>query len=382
MLYGVFVRHRDGTYLTVASGNDLEQAVQIVETLSASWPRKYVVRNSIGNDVYVKEGPPSMSPSIRILVVDDYKDWRNQVRLLLRARPEWQIICEVSDGLEAVQKAEELKPDLILLDIGLPNVNGIEAARRIRQLSPSSRLVFLSMENSRDVVEAALSTGAQGYVHKPRVHSDLLPAIDAVLRGEQFVSNKLGGARVTDAQEAGALRCHEVLFYSNEAVFVDSFVRFIAAALEAGDVAIVLVTQTHRDVLDQRLKAQGLDIDAALREGTYLPLDVAETLSTFMINDMPDSSRFVTARDDLIGRAAKAGKTEQPRIVACGECAPHLLREGKADAAIQVEQLWDQLVTKYAIDTLCAYPLSSFRGEEDQHVFQSVCAEHSAVHSD
>ncbi len=138
-------------------------------------------------------------------------------------------------------------------------------------------------------------------------------------------------------------------FCSNEAVFVDNFVRFVAAALEAGDVAIVLVTQTHRDVLDQRLKAQGLDIDAALREGTYLPLDVAETLSTFMINDMPDSSRFVTARDVLIGRAAKAGKTEHPRIVACGECAPHLLREGKADAAIQVEQLWDQLVTKYAI---------------------------------
>ena len=98
-----------------------------------------------------------------------------------------------------------------------------------------------------------------------------------------------------------------------------------------------------------------------------------------MIDGMPDSSRFVKARDDLIGRAAKAGRREHPRIVACGECAPHLLREGKADAAIQVEQLWDQLVTKYSIDTLCAYPLSSFHGEEDQHVFQSICAEHSAV---
>jgi CheY-like chemotaxis protein len=298
---------------------------------------------------------------------------------VLLVRPEWQIVCEVSDGPEAVQKAQELRPDLIVLDIGLPTLNGIEAARRIRQVSPNSKIVFLTTDNSPDVAQAALSTGAQGYVHKSRAQSDLLPAIDTVLRGEQFLSNNLGGTRVTDAQEAKAPRCHEVLFYADEAVFVDNFVRFIAAALEAGDVAIVLVTQTHRDVLDQRLKAQGLDIDAALREGTYFPLDIAETLSTFMINDMPDTSRFVKARDDLISRAAKAGKREHPRIVACGECAPHLLREGKADAAILVEQLWDQLVTKYAVNSLCAYPVSSFHGEEDQHVFQSICAEHSAV---
>jgi DNA-binding NarL/FixJ family response regulator len=378
MVYNIFVHHRDGIYLTVASCNDLEQAVQIVDTLNASWPRKYVVRDSIGNDVYVR-GESSMSPSIRILVVDDFKDWRDQVRLLLQARPECQVICEVSDGSEAVQKARELKPDLILLDIGLPKLNGIEAARRIRQLSPNSKIVFLSQENSPDIVEEALSVGAHGYVHKSRAQSDLQPAIDAVLRGEQFVGNKLGGTGVTDAQEAKAPRCHEVLFYSDEAVFVDRFVRFIAAPLEAGDVAIVLVTQTHRDVLEQRLKARGLDIDAALRVGTYFPLDIAETLSTFMINGMPESSRFVKTRDDLIGRAAKAGKREHPRIVACGECAPQLLREGKADAAIQVEQLWDQLVTKYAIDTLCAYPSSSFNGEEDDHVFQTICAEHSAV---
>jgi DNA-binding NarL/FixJ family response regulator len=319
--------------------------------------------------------------SIRTLVVDDYEGWRRQTRLLLQARPGWQVIDEASDGSEAVQKAEEVRPDLIVLDIGLPTLNGIEAARRIRQVSPNSKILFLTMDSSPDAVQAGLSAGAQGYVYKSRAQSDLLPAIDAVLRGEQFVSNKLGGTRVTGAQEAKAPRCHEVLFYSDEAVFVDRFVLFIAAALEAGDVAIVLVTQTHRDLLDQRLKAQGLDIDAALQEGTYLPLDIAETLSTFMINDMPDSSRFVKARDDLIGRAAKAGKSEQPRIVACGECAPHLLREGKADAAIRVEQLWDQLVTKYAVDTLCAYPLNSFHGEEDQHVLQSICAEHSAVYS-
>jgi DNA-binding NarL/FixJ family response regulator len=126
-------------------------------------------------------GERSAVPATRILLVDDHEGWPKRVRLLLSERPEWQIIGEVSDGLEAVQKAEELKPDLILLDIGLPNVNGIEAAHQIRQLSPNSKIVFLSAEYSLEVVQAALSTGAHGFVHKARAHSDLLRAIDAVL---------------------------------------------------------------------------------------------------------------------------------------------------------------------------------------------------------
>src|SRR5437879_13077569 len=90
-----------------------------------------------------------LPPSIRILIADDYEGWRRQVRLLFQARPEWQVIDEASDGSEAVQKAEELKPDLILLDIGLPKLNGIEAALRIRQLSPSSKILPKSADFSR-----------------------------------------------------------------------------------------------------------------------------------------------------------------------------------------------------------------------------------------
>ena len=102
--------------------------------------------------------------SIRILVVDDFAHWKRQVRSLLQARPECRVIAEASDGSEAVQKAEELKPDLILLDIGLPNLNGIEAARGYDKLSPNSKIVFLTQNNDLDIAQEALSTGAQGYV--------------------------------------------------------------------------------------------------------------------------------------------------------------------------------------------------------------------------
>ena len=128
------------------------------------------------------------SLSIRILIADDLKAWRLQVLALLQARAAWQVIAEASDGSEAVQKAEELKPDLILLDIGLPKLNGIEAARQIRQLSPNSKIIFLSMNSDLDIVRAALGTGALGYVRKTDARRELLPATDAVLRGEQFIS--------------------------------------------------------------------------------------------------------------------------------------------------------------------------------------------------
>ena len=121
-------------------------------------------------------------------MVDDYEPFRRFVRLTLGKRPELQIVGEASDGFEAVEKAEELQPDLILLDVGLPTLNGIEAARQIHTLAPESKMIFLSQESSADMVQEALSLGAWGYVAKVKAGSDLLPAVEAVLQGKRFVS--------------------------------------------------------------------------------------------------------------------------------------------------------------------------------------------------
>jgi DNA-binding NarL/FixJ family response regulator len=126
---------------------------------------------------------------VRVLIVEDFVPFRQFVCSTLGTKPELQVVGEASDGLEAIQKAEELKPDLILLDIGLPSLNGIDAARQIRKLSPESKIIFLSQESSSDVIEAALSLGAWAYVVKTRAESDLLAAVDSVLRGERFVSS-------------------------------------------------------------------------------------------------------------------------------------------------------------------------------------------------
>jgi DNA-binding NarL/FixJ family response regulator len=129
------------------------------------------------------------SSPARILLVEDYEPFRLFTRSMFSKTPALQVICEVSDGVEAVRKAEELQPDLILLDIGLPRLNGIEAARQIRKLAPHSKILIVSQESSVDVIEQALSRGAMGYVIKARAARELLAAVDAVREGRKFVSN-------------------------------------------------------------------------------------------------------------------------------------------------------------------------------------------------
>jgi DNA-binding NarL/FixJ family response regulator len=110
-----------------------------------------------------------------------------------------QIIGEASDGLEAVQKTGELKPDLVLLDISLPKLNGVEAANRIREIAPTTKIVFISAYQDSDAVQTVLSNGADGYVLKWKITRDLLPAIEAAMWGQKFVTAQLTGVNSAQA---------------------------------------------------------------------------------------------------------------------------------------------------------------------------------------
>ena len=297
---------------------------------------------------------------LRILVVEDHPAFRRLICTALQRRAEFQTI-EAADGLEGVQKAEELQPDVILLDINLPKLHGFEVAKQIPRLAPRARLLFLSQESSPDIVRKALSLGAHGYVQKLSAGTDLLPAIDAVLDGQRFVSRSVA---LTEPADAPAPRRHEILFCSDDAAVVDGFTRFIAAALNAADAAIALVTESHRTRLLQELRTQGVDIDGAIERGTYLSFDA---------DVAPDPVRFLEAINGVREAAANAGNAH-PRVAFCGERAGRLWAAGRTAEAVQLEQLCGELAQD--VDILCAYPVPY---TEDDQALTRICAEHTAV---
>lgn len=131
--------------------------------------------------------------STRIMIVDDFEPFRYFSRSTLRKVPDLDIVAEAANGLEAIKKTKELEPDLVLLDIGLPGLSGIEVARRIRQFSPTTKMLVVSQESSADVVEEAFRAGASGYIVKTDARKELIDALYAVLRGTQFIGRRFAG---------------------------------------------------------------------------------------------------------------------------------------------------------------------------------------------
>jgi CheY-like chemotaxis protein len=314
-----------------------------------------------------------------------------------RAIPNCESSGKYQNGLEAVRKVQEFEVDLILLDIGLPTLNGIAAAKEMRKLSPQSKILFVSQESSPDMVEEALRTG-EGYLVKADAGSELLTAVNAVVQGKRFVSSRFVGfpeasdnqvpecvGRNNDSplrgQEKEIAHRHEVLFYSDDRYFLEELAQFVERALEAGNAAIVAANESQRNSLRRRLQASGLDIAAATEQGRYVALDAAEMVSTIMVDGMPDAVRLLQGFGNLVRAAEKAAKGNLPRVVACGQIAPLLLAQGKTEAAIQVEKLTNHLAVTYGLDILCGYPQASFQNDTTRKIFQQICAEHSAVDS-
>jgi DNA-binding NarL/FixJ family response regulator len=321
---------------------------------------------------------------LRILIVDDFEPWRRFVSSALQ-KADSQILFEVSDGLEAVYKAEDLRPDLILLDIGLPTLNGIKAARRIRDLSPDSKILFLSEENSPEIAEAALEAGGVGYLVKSDAGRELLPAVKALSKGGRYLGARLAGQVFFAAPENNPSEeqsLHDLQIYSNEEYLLEGFTSFITSGLKAGNAVVVLATEAHRHGLIQKLQTQGFDLDAIIKCRSYISIDAQEALASFMVDDQPDAKKLENTVRNLVKIASTAPNGATRRVRACGECAPLLRKQGNSDTALRVEELWDLASHQYGLRTLCGYVSGNLQGQEDQWIFQKICSLHSIVTED
>jgi DNA-binding NarL/FixJ family response regulator len=132
---------------------------------------------------------------LRILIADDHSVVRAGLRALLESRPGWEVVAEASDGREAVEKATKLKPDVAVLDIGMPLLNGVEATRRIRSSSPSTEILILTMHESDDLVQQVVSAGARGYILKDEADRVLIAAVDAARHHKPYFSTRIASTR-------------------------------------------------------------------------------------------------------------------------------------------------------------------------------------------
>ena len=318
-----------------------------------------------------------MTVTHRVLVVDDYEPWRDHVRSVLQATIEWHIVGEAADGPEAIQKAAELAPDLILLDVGLPTLSGIKVAERILAVNPSQRILFIS--EHRSLAEGALATGARGYIIKSDAAFELLPAMEAIVNGGRYVgANAAPPARHQMPEPAHR---HDVGFYPNESSLLSAWTEAATTALAAGHTVILLAVESRREAVREILQSSGVDIDRAIAQKRYMALDISDMLSQFMVDNWPDEALFQNAVSDVVVEALGASTSREPRVMVCGECAPTLWREGKGDAALRVEQLWDKITRAHGVDTLCAYLLDSAPSSERDKMVRRISAVHTEVSS-
>ena len=308
----------------------------------------------------------------RVLVVEDHTAFRRIVCELLQESAAVQIVGEAADGLDAVRKADALQPDVVVLDMNLPTMNGLDVASHIRAMVPSAKVLFITVELSLEVMDEALRRGAHGYVYKPRAQRDLLSVLDAILGGAQFVNGGL--ERVAQGDSLASHR-HDAVFGTDDETVIGAFTRFIANGLHDGGAVISLIDNSHVEGLRCNLSAAGVDLDRAAHEQRYVPLTITELLANIMVDGYPDPMRFFRLAEDLVDDVARRARNR--RVAACGEGAPTLWAQGHREAAIRLEQLWDEVAKSRQMDILCVYPVAA--RTEEMRTLRRLCAVHTAV---
>lgn len=182
----------------------------------------------------------------------------------------------------------------------------------------------------------------------------------------------------SSAHPQGGSQFHGVQFYSKDSFLLDQLIQFLRPAIASGQSVVLIATASHRDNIFSRLRSCGTEFALAVAQERFLLLDAEETLAKFMVNGRPDPSRFAFVLGSRMVRLSAASRP-QGQVVAFGEMVACLMERGRRDAALELEQLWNQLATKYAFQLLCAYPIHLFSRPEDRESLLKVCAEHSHV---
>jgi len=331
---------------------------------------------------------------MRVLLVEDHEPFRQFVRTLLETQEDLELVGESGDGLDAVRKCLELQPDVVLMDIGLPGLNGIEAARRILASAPAPKVIFLTLERATEIAQEAFNLGAAGYVIKAQTASDLIPAILSARDGRHALRDGIKRNISTDHRHALIARAgggsqgiqapfnkpscdHQIHFYPDEPSLVNGLAHVMAKALQADKAVIAILTERHRLEIIHLLESRRIAVEAMRSEGRFICLDAAEIMRDCVVNGRLDAPRMFDSALEIIESLREA--YPDAGIVACGEGAGVLCAQGHGQAAVQMEKLWDAMGRRFSLELFCAYLMAGDTRSLNSQDYQQLLAVHSSV---
>jgi DNA-binding NarL/FixJ family response regulator len=306
----------------------------------------------------------------RVIVADDHVRVLESVSGLLEH--DFSVVAAVTDGQHALDACHELDPDIVLLDITMPGLSGLQVARELTRSHSRARIVFLTMHPTEDYIEAALGAGAHGYVLKTRIQPDLVSALNHVVAGQRFVPS------LSAMSLAAGTSGHGVFFHRNDGAFLDELSGFVAATLRHGEPFALFATEAMRGEVAQRLKTQSVDLAESAARGQYMTIDAATFLAEGMRDAWPDRDRIGESVLRLEKFRRNAGGGHRSRVTILGDLTT-LWRGKPQEAAFELERVWDSLTSALPFFTVCAYADDCFADEGAASPYATVCAAHGVV---
>jgi CheY-like chemotaxis protein len=284
---------------------------------------------------------------------------------------DFDVVATAADGRQALSAAQRLEPDLVVLDITMPELDGFQTLRELKRLKSRAKIVFLTMHGEDEHIMEALRCGANGYVLKIRARSDLTAALNHVHAGRFFLPTPSPLA-------LGGHLGHILQFYVDDDHFLDSASRFLSTALGCGDTVGVNLNAAHRLGIAQRLSAQGWDVTRIKQQGRYVEFDIADVLSRIMREDRLDAVSLAAIIDDVERARLTSPQGPHCRMTLCGTLAGWLYASGRVDMATELERIWHDRTRGLPFLTLCPYPLAPCAGLPSK-LCLDVCDHHSVV---
>lgn len=311
---------------------------------------------------------------VRILIVDDNEMMRRGIRSLLSYRDDWSICGECKDGFEAVEAAGKLRPDVVLMDLAMPGMGGLQATRLIRSEYPNIQVIVVSQNDPVVVRDQIGEVGAAGFVPKSDIGQHLISKIEEVIRTR--TSNSVTAREPWYDLLSSAAPCdHIVQLYQDQRFLNRAVCRFAAGAIANGEGVILVPTIANWDAFRPRLEDEGIDVRAAESRGQLTIVDADDLLPTFLRDGMPDSPVFLGLAANVVSRARGDGR--YPKVRWWGEMVNVLWERGDVTASMHLEDLFDRLAHEQDIAIFCSFLMDNFNGDVHARMLPRLGENHS-----